>query len=83
MKIEPLWLFFSTEMSIKDVGHQFGTCRFGEDAKTSVLDLNCRTCDINYLYVVDGSFFPSSASLNPTLKIVANAIRVGEHLTDN
>lgn len=77
MKIEPLWLFFSTEMSIKDVGHQFGTCRFGEDAKTSVLDLNC------YLYVVDGSFFPSSASLNPTLKIVANAIRVGEHLTDN
>lgn len=80
--IEPLSLFFTTEMSIKDVGHQCGTCLFGEDPATSVLDLNCRTHDVDNLYVVDGSFFPSSAALNPTLTIIANAIRVGEHLLD-
>lgn len=80
--IEPLSIFFTTEMSIKDVGHQCGTCRFGEDPNTSVLDLNCRTHDVDNLYVVDGAFFPSSAALNPTLTIIANAIRVGEHLLD-
>ncbi len=78
--IEPLSIFFTTEMSLQDVGHQCGTCRFGEDPKTSVLDLNCRTHDVHNLYVVDGAFFPSSAALNPTLTIIANAIRVGEHL---
>lgn len=80
--IEPLSIFFTTEMSIKDVGHQCGTCRFGEDPATSVLDLNCRAHDVDNLYVVDGSFFPSSAALNPTLTIIANAIRVGEHLLE-
>lgn len=80
--MEPLSIFFTTEMSIKDVGHQCGTCRFGEDPQTSVLDLNCRTHDVDNLYVVDGSFFPSSAALNPTLTIIANAIRVGEHLLE-
>ena len=78
--IDPWSMLFSTEMSLQDVGHQCGTCRFGEDPTTSVLDLNCRTHDIDNLYVVDGSFFPSSAALNPTLTIIANAIRVGEHL---
>ncbi|MEO0924524.1 MAG: GMC family oxidoreductase, partial [Cyanobacteria bacterium J06643_13] len=71
-----------TETSIQDVGHQCGTCRFGEDPATSVLDLNCRTHDVDNLYVVDGSFFPSSAAVNPTLTIIANAIRVGEHLME-
>lgn len=80
--IEPLSIFFTTDMSIKDVGHQCGTCRFGEDPATSVLDLNCRAHDVDNLYVVDGSFFPSSAALNPTLTIIANAIRVGEHLLE-
>jgi choline dehydrogenase-like flavoprotein len=69
-------------MSLKDVGHQCGTCRFGEDPKTSVLDLNCRTHDVDNLYVVDGGFFPSSAAVNPTLTIIANALRVGEHLLE-
>jgi choline dehydrogenase-like flavoprotein len=78
--IEPFTLFFTTEMSVKDVGHQCGTCRFGEDPNTSVLDLNCRTHDVDNLYVVDGSFFPSSAALNPTLTIIANSIRVADHL---
>jgi choline dehydrogenase-like flavoprotein len=80
--IEPLSIFFTTEMTIKDVGHQCGTCRFGENPKTSVLDLNCRTHDVDNLYVVDGSFFPSSAALNPTLTIIANSIRVAEHLLE-
>ena len=69
-------------MTLKDVGHQCGTCRFGEDPATSVLDLNCRTHDVDNLYVVDGSFFPSSAALNPTLTIIANAIRVADHLIE-
>lgn len=73
-------LYSSQKLTIKEVGHQCGTCRFGEDAKTSVLDINCRTHDVDNLYVVDGSFFPSSAAVNPTLTIIANAIRVGEHI---
>jgi choline dehydrogenase-like flavoprotein len=64
------------------VGHQVGTRCFGEDPETSVLDLNCRTHDIDNLYVVDGSFFPSSGAINPTLTIIANALRVGDHLIE-
>ncbi|AUT01188.1 dehydrogenase [Nostoc sp. CENA543] len=68
------------KMTVKEVAHQVGTCRFGEDPKTSVLNINCRTHDVDNLYVVDGSFFPSSTALNPSLTIIANALRVGEHL---
>ncbi len=75
-------LYSYQKMTIKEVAHQCGTCRFGEDKKTSVLDINCRTHDVDNLYVVDASFFPSSAAINPTLTIIANAIRVGEHLID-
>ncbi|ARV57939.1 dehydrogenase [Nostocales cyanobacterium HT-58-2] len=75
-------LYASTKMSLKEVSHQCGTCRFGEDPKTSVLDINCRTHDIDNLYVVDSSFFPSSTALNPSLTIMANALRVGEHLLE-
>jgi len=57
-----------------------GTCKFGEDPKTSVLDKDCRTHDIHNLYVVDGSFFPSISGVNPALTIIANALRVGDHL---
>jgi choline dehydrogenase-like flavoprotein len=64
------------------VAHQCGTCRFGEDPKTSVLDLNCRTHEIDNLYVVDSSFFPSSSAVSPALTIIANALRVGEHLIE-
>lgn len=62
------------------VSHQCGTCRFGTDADSSVLNLNCRTHDVDNLYVVDSSFFPSNSGVNPTLTIIANAIRVSEHL---
>ncbi|MDJ0744824.1 MAG: GMC family oxidoreductase [Xenococcaceae cyanobacterium MO_167.B27] len=67
---------------IEIVAHQCGTCRFGEDPETSVLDLNCRTHDVHNLYVVDSSFFPSSAALSPALTVIANALRVGEHLIE-
>ncbi|OLP16357.1 dehydrogenase [Leptolyngbya sp. 'hensonii'] len=74
--------YFTGKLPLDGVGHQVGTCRFGEDPATSVLDLNCRTHDVDNLYVVDGSFFCSSGAVNPTLTIIANALRVGEHLVD-
>ncbi|MBD2494649.1 GMC oxidoreductase [Nostoc sp. FACHB-280] len=73
-------LHITQNLGLDAVGHQCGTCRFGENPQTSVLDINCRTHDIDNLYVVDGSFFPSSAAVNPSLTIMANALRVGEHL---
>jgi choline dehydrogenase-like flavoprotein len=73
---------YTGRLPLDGVGHQVGTCRFGEDPTTSVLDLNCRTHDIDNLYVVDGSFFCSSGAVNPTLTIIANALRVGTHLID-
>jgi choline dehydrogenase-like flavoprotein len=62
------------------VAHQNGTIRFGRDPKSSALDVNCKAHDLDNLYVVDGSFFPSSAAVNPALTIMANALRVGDHL---
>lgn len=70
------------EIPIQVMANQCGTCRFGEDPTTSVLDLNCRTHDIDNLYVVDSSFFPSNASVSPALTIIANALRVGDHLIE-
>jgi len=60
--------------------HQSGTIRMGDDPKTSALNAFCRSHDHSNLYVVDGSFFPSSAALNPALTIAAQALRVGEHI---
>jgi choline dehydrogenase-like flavoprotein len=60
--------------------HQVGTARFGTDPKSSVLDTDCKAHDLDNLYVVDSSFFVTSAAVNPTLTIVANAMRVGDHL---
>ena len=60
--------------------HQVGTTRFGADPKSSVLDINCKAHQLDNLYVVDSSFFVTSAAVNPTLTIVANAMRVGDHL---
>jgi choline dehydrogenase-like flavoprotein len=73
-------LYRSSKVGIQGVAHQCGTCRFGTDPQTSVLDLNCRTHDVDNLYVVDSSFYPSSAALNPTHTLLANALRVGDHL---
>ncbi|WP_017301369.1 GMC oxidoreductase [Nodosilinea nodulosa] len=76
----PFSLYPRSRMPLQSVGHQCGTCRFGRDPQTSVLDLHCRTHDVDNLYVVDGSFFPSNSGVNPTLTIMANALRVGDHL---
>jgi choline dehydrogenase-like flavoprotein len=62
------------------VAHQNGTIRFGDDPQTSALDVNCGAHEVDNLYVVDGSFFPSSGAVNPALTIMANALRVGDHL---
>ncbi|APB32814.1 choline dehydrogenase [Gloeomargarita lithophora Alchichica-D10] len=76
----PFGIYPRNQVPVQAVGHQCGTCRFGTDPNTSVLDVHCRTHAVDNLYVVDGSFFPSSAAVNPTLTIVANALRVGDHL---
>ncbi|MBX3719397.1 MAG: GMC family oxidoreductase [Parachlamydiales bacterium] len=76
----PCSAYFGKRIPIAGVGHQNGTMRFGHDPKTSVLDLNCRAHDVDNLYVVDGGFFVSSGAVNPTLTIIANALRVGDHL---
>ena len=60
--------------------HQVGTARFGTDPMSSVLNTDCKAHDLDNLYVVDSSFFVTSAAVNPTLTIVANAMRVGDHL---
>ena len=62
------------------VAHQGGTVRFGPDPATSVLDPDCKAHDLDNLYVVDASIFPSSSSVNPALTVMANALRVGDHL---
>jgi len=67
---------------VAGVAHQAGTCRFGTDPKTSVLDTNCKAHEVDNLYVVDTSFFPSIAAVNPALTAMANALRVGDHLLE-
>ncbi len=62
------------------MAYQCGTARFGSDPHTSVLDATCRAHELDNLYVVDGSFFPSSGAVNPALTIAANALRVADHL---
>jgi len=75
-------LFLGQQIPLAGVAHQNGTIRFGHDPKTSALDVNCKAHDVDNLYVVDGSFFPSSAAVNPALTIMANALRVGNHLME-
>jgi len=73
-------LVFTQRMGIEAVAHQVGTARFGTDPRQSVLDVNCKTHELDNLYVVDASFMPSIAAVNPSLTIMANALRVGAHL---
>jgi choline dehydrogenase-like flavoprotein len=75
-------LFVGQRIPLAGVAHQNGTIRFGRDPRTSALDVHCRAHDVDNLYVVDGSFFPSSGAVNPALTIIANALRVGDHLLD-
>ncbi len=68
------------EIPLAGVAHQAGTCRFGTDPADSVLDVNCKAHELDNLYVVDTSFFPSIGAVNPALTAMANALRVGDHL---
>ncbi|MEM8808545.1 MAG: GMC family oxidoreductase [Cyanobacteria bacterium P01_G01_bin.38] len=70
------------EVPLQVMAHQCGTCCFGNDPTSSVLNPNCCTHDVENLYVVDSSFFPSNASVSPALTVIANALRVGDHLID-
>jgi choline dehydrogenase-like flavoprotein len=72
--------YMSMNIPVAGVAHQAGTCRFGTDPGDSVLDVTCKAHELDNLYVVDTSFFPSIGAVNPALTAMANAIRVGEHL---
>jgi choline dehydrogenase-like flavoprotein len=74
--------YMHMSIPIAGVAHQAGTCRFGHDPATSVLDVDCKAHELDNLYVVDTSFFPSIGAVNPGLTAMANAIRVGEHLVE-
>jgi choline dehydrogenase-like flavoprotein len=76
----PLQAYIPARIPLAGVAHQNGTVRFGRKPETSALDFNCKAHDLDNLYVVDGSFFPSSGAVNPALTIMANALRVGDHL---
>jgi choline dehydrogenase-like flavoprotein len=73
-------LYLHKEFDAAATAHQAGTARFGTDPATSVLDATCRAHDLDNLYVVDSSFMPSIGAVNPTLTIIANALRVGDHI---
>ena len=75
-------LYLGQRIPLAGVAHQNGTIRFGDDPKNSALDRNCKAHELDNLYVVDGSFFCSSGAVNPALTIIANALRVGDHLLE-
>jgi choline dehydrogenase-like flavoprotein len=74
--------YLGGRLGISGVAHQNGTIRFGEDPATSALDLDCRMHEVGNLYVADASFFVSSTAVNPTLTIIANALRVADRIAD-
>ncbi len=74
--------YLKMDVAIAGVAHQSGTCRFGTDPATSVLDVDCKAHELDNLYVVDTSLFPSIGAVNPALTAMANAVRVAEHLAE-
>jgi choline dehydrogenase-like flavoprotein len=72
--------FASMNISLAGCAHQAGTCRFGDDPATSVLDRDCKAHELDNLYVADASVMPSIGAVNPALTVMANALRVGDHL---
>ncbi len=71
-------LYLGKDIGLAGTAHQAGTCRFGTDPETSVLNLDCRAHEVDNLYITDASFFPSIGAVNPTLTIIANALRVAD-----
>ena len=78
----PRHAYLKNDIPVAGVAHQAGTCRFGTDPASSVLDVDCRAHEVDNLYVVDTSFFPSIGAVNPALTAMANGMRVGDHLLD-
>jgi choline dehydrogenase-like flavoprotein len=81
-KLIPNQLIRDGRIPLAGVAHQCGTVRFGAHPEMSALDLECKAHDLDNLYVVDTSFFPSSSAVNPALTAMANALRVGDHLIE-
>jgi choline dehydrogenase-like flavoprotein len=78
----PHHAYLKNEIPVAGCAHQAGTVRFGSDPATSVLNPDCRAHELDNLYVVDTSFFPSIGAVNPALTAMANALRVGDHLLE-
>jgi choline dehydrogenase-like flavoprotein len=78
----PRHAYLKNDIPVAGVAHQAGTCRFGLNPATSVLNTDCRAHEVDNLYVVDTSFFPSIGAVNPALTAMANALRVGDHLLE-
>ena len=74
--------YIGQQIPLSGVAHQCGTVRFGRDPASSALDITCRAHAVDNLYVVDSAFLPSSSAVNPTLTIVANALRVGDVIAE-
>ena len=74
--------YMKNDIPVAGCAHQAGTVRFGSDPATSVLDPDCKAHEVDNLYVVDTSFFPSIGAVNPALTAMANALRVGDHLVE-
>jgi choline dehydrogenase-like flavoprotein len=74
------WIVMTHSHGSRNTTHQCGTVVFGQDPRESVLDTYCRAHDVENLFVVDASFFPSSAAVNPALTIAAQALRVADHI---
>ena len=75
-------LIITKQMGVNSTSHQCGTVRFGNDPAKAPLDSFCRSFDQQNLFVVDASFFPSSAAVNPALTIAAQALRVADHIME-
>jgi choline dehydrogenase-like flavoprotein len=78
----PRHAYLKTTIPVAGVAHQAGTCRMGNDPAMSVVDVNCKAHELDNLYVVDTSCFPSIGAVNPALTAIANALRVGDHLLE-
>lgn len=78
----PRSLYLGKNIPIGGTAHQAGTVRFGTDPRSSALDIQCKAHELDNLYVVDGGFFVSIGAVNPSLTIIANALRVGDHLLE-
>jgi choline dehydrogenase-like flavoprotein len=78
----PRWSVLDQQIPLAGIAHNCGTVRFGTDPAESVLDTDCKAHDLDNLYVVDTSCFPSSSAVNPALTAMANALRVGDHLIE-